>query len=466
MTDFRVEKDSLGEVQVPTDAWYGAQTQRAFDNFAISGTRFSRRFIQALGTVKLSAAHANKELGLLDEEKSNVIIEIARKVMAGDYDDQFVLDIYQTGSGTSSNMNANEVIANLATDRLGGEPGSKLIHPNDHVNMSQSSNDVIPTAMNVAARSAFEEDLIPALQELQRALLEKSTEFDDVVKSGRTHLMDATPVRLGQEFGGYAEQISKGIERARRASEELSELALGGTATGTGINCPTGFAQKAIEQIQKESGHTFKETSNHFEAQAAKDAYVMASGTLNTIAVSLLKIVNDIRHLSSGPTSGLSEIRLPAIQPGSSIMPGKVNPVMCEAVMMVAARVMGNHTTITIGAQHGNFELNVMMPVMTHAMLESISILSGGMRAFRKRCLVGIEVDRERCRELLELNPSIATALNRSIGYDNAAKVAKKAAAEKRSVRDVVLEMGILPEDELDQVLDVRDMTEAGVPGK
>ena len=466
MTDFRVEKDSLGEVQVPTDAWYGAQTQRALDNFPISGTRFSRRFIQALGIVKLSAAHANKELGFLDEEKSDVIIEIARKVIAGDYDDQFVLDIYQTGSGTSSNMNANEVIANLATDRLGGEPGSKLIHPNDHVNMSQSSNDVIPTAMNVAARSAFEEDLIPALQELQRALLEKSTEFDDVVKSGRTHLMDATPVRLGQEFGGYAEQISKGIERARRASEELSELALGGTATGTGINCPPGFAQKAIEQIQKESGHTFKETSNHFEAQAAKDAYVMASGTLNTIAVSLLKIVNDIRHLSSGPTSGLSEIRLPAIQPGSSIMPGKVNPVMCEAVMMVAARVMGNHTTITIGAQHGNFELNVMMPVMTHAMLESISILSGGMRAFQKRCLVGIEVDRERCRELLELNPSIATALNRSIGYDNASKVAKKAAAEKRSVRDVVLEMGLLPEDELDQVLDVRDMTEAGVPGK
>ena len=466
MTDFRTEKDSLGEVQVPTDAWYGAQTQRALDNFPISGTRFSRRFIQALGIVKLSAAEANKELGLLDEEKSNAIIEISRKVIAGDYDDQFILDIYQTGSGTSSNMNANEVIANLATDQLGGETGSKLIHPNDHVNMSQSSNDVIPTAMHVAARTALEEDLIPALQELKDALLYKANEFDDVIKSGRTHLMDATPVRLGQEFGGYAEQISKGIDRVRRASEELSELPLGGTATGTGINCPPGFAEKAIEQIQKETGHEFKEAVNHFEAQAAKDAYVMASGALNTIAVSLMKIANDIRHLSSGPTSGLAEIRLPAVQPGSSIMPGKVNPVMSEALMMVAARVMGNHTTITIGAQHGNFELNVMMPVMTHAMLESIGILSGGIEAFRIRCLVAIEADRDRCRELLELNPSIATALNQSIGYDKASEVAKKAAAEKRSVRDIVVEMGLLSDDELDQVLDVRDMTEPGIPGE
>lgn len=465
MADYRIEKDSLGDVQVPAEAWYGAQTQRALENFPISGTRFPRRFIHALGVVKLAAARANEELGLLDTEKAGVIADIALKVAEGIYDDQFVLDIYQTGSGTSSNMNANEVIANLATDHLGGELGSKLVHPNDHVNMSQSSNDVIPTAMHVAARLGIEEDLIPALDGLKTALLEKADEFDDVVKSGRTHLMDATPVRLGQEFTGYAEQISKGVERVRHVSSELAELALGGTATGTGINCPPGFAEKAIDHISSHTGHSFREATNHFEAQAAKDAYVMASGALNTIAVSLVKIANDIRHLSSGPTSGLSEIRLPAIQPGSSIMPGKVNPVMSEAVMMVAARVMGNNTTITIAAQHGNFELNVMMPVMTHAMLESIAILAGGMQAFKDRCLTGIVADRERCRELLELNPSIATALNRSIGYDNASKVAKKAASERKSVRDVVLELGLLSGDELDHLLDVRDMTEPGVPG-
>jgi fumarate hydratase class II len=465
MADYRIEKDSLGDVQVPAEAWYGAQTQRALENFPISGTRFPRRFIHALGVVKLAAARANEELGLLDTEKAGVIADIALKVAEGIYDDQFVLDIYQTGSGTSSNMNANEVIANLATDHLGGELGSKLVHPNDHVNMSQSSNDVIPTAMHVAARLGIEEDLIPALDGLKTALLEKADEFDDVVKSGRTHLMDATPVRLGQEFTGYAEQISKGIERVRHVSSELAELALGGTATGTGINCPPGFAEKAIDHISSHTGHSFREATNHFEAQAAKDAYVMASGALNTIAVSLVKIANDIRHLSSGPTSGLSEIRLPAIQPGSSIMPGKVNPVMSEAVMMVAARVMGNNTTITIAAQHGNFELNVMMPVMTHAMLESIAILAGGMQAFKDRCLTGIVANRERCRELLELNPSIATALNRSIGYDNASKVAKKAASERKSVRDVVLELGLLSGDELDHLLDVRGMTEPGVPG-
>jgi len=465
MTDYRIEKDSLGDVRVPTKAWYGAQTQRAVENFPISGIRFPRRFIQALGIVKLAAARANEELGLLDSEKADVIAGIALKVAEGEHDDQFVLDIYQTGSGTSSNMNANEVIANLSTDQLGGKVGSKLVHPNDHVNMSQSSNDVIPTAMHVAARLGIEDDLIPALDELKAALSEKAEEFDDIVKSGRTHLMDATPVRLGQEFSGYAEQISKGIDRVRQVSDELAELALGGTATGTGINCPPGFSEKAIDHITSHTGHTFREAVNHFEAQAAKDAYVMASGALNTIAVSLVKIANDIRHLSSGPTSGLSEIRLPAIQPGSSIMPGKVNPVMSEAIMMVAARVMGNNTTITIGAQHGNFELNVMMPVMTHAMLESIAILSGGIRAFKDRCLTGIEADRERCRELLELNPSIATALNRSLGYDSASKVAKKAASERKSVRDVVLELGLLSGEELDQLLDVREMTEAGVPG-
>ena len=466
MSDFRIEKDSLGEVKVPADAWYAAQTQRALDNFPISGIRFPRRFIQALGTIKMAAAKANRDIGILDAETSNLIVGAAQRVRRGEVDDEFVLDIFQTGSGTSSNMNTNEVISNLATVEAGGKKGDKTVHPNDHVNMSQSSNDVIPTAMHVSAVVALKEDLFPALEAFRAALSEKAAEFDDVVKSGRTHLMDATPVRLGQEFGGFAAQITAAMKRIEGSMDELKELALGGTATGTGINCPDGFAPKAIEYIGETSGIDFRETDNHFAAQAAKDAFVQASGSLNTLAVALMKIANDIRHLSSGPTSGLSEIKLPAIQPGSSIMPGKVNPVLSEAMMMVSARVMGNHTTITTGGQHGNFELNVMMPVMAHAMLESIAILAGAMNAFRTGCLVGIEADRERCRELLELNPSIATALNRTIGYDMASKVAKKSAAEKKSVRDVVIEMGLLDEATLEEVLDVRHMTEPGVPGE
>ncbi|HAY37248.1 MAG: class II fumarate hydratase [Bacteroidetes Order II. Incertae sedis bacterium] len=465
MADFRIEKDSLGDVEVPSDAWYAAQTQRAHNNFPISGIRFPRRFIEAMGTIKGAAARANESLGLLESDKREAIVSAAEKVRSGEMDDQFVLDIFQTGSGTSSNMNANEVISNLATVAKGGKRGDKIIHPNDHVNMSQSSNDVIPTAMHVSASVAIELELLPALRAFQEALEQKAVEFDDVVKSGRTHLMDATPVRLGQEFEGYAAQISNSIRRVKSSQFELQELALGGTATGTGINCPAGFAESAIAFISERSGLEFREARNHFEAQASKDAFVQASGTLNTLAVALMKIVNDIRHLSSGPTSGLSEIQLPAIQPGSSIMPGKVNPVMSEATMMVCARVMGNHVTVTTGGQHGNFELNVMMPVMTHAMLESITILSGAMNAFRDNCLTGIKADRDRCRELLELNPSIATALNRTIGYDMASKVAKKSAAEKKSVRDVVLEMGIMDADTLNEVLDVRHMTEPGIPG-
>lgn len=462
---YRIEKDSLGEMQVPADALYAAQTQRAVLNFPISGIQFPRRFIQALGIVKQAAAKANRDMGLLDNDKAEAIIASAQQVIDGALDDQFVLDIFQTGSGTSTNMNANEVIATVAAEKLGGERGSKLIHPNDHVNMSQSSNDIIPTVMHVSARVAIEEELIPALTAFQDALQAKAQEFDDVLKSGRTHLMDATPVRLGQEFGGYAAQIGKGIERLRYTSNELAEVALGGTATGTGINCPPAFTEKTIAYISETTGLTFTEAADHFEAQAAKDAYVMAAGALNTLAVSLFKIVNDIRHLSSGPTSGLAEIRLPAIQPGSSIMPGKVNPVMSEAMMMVCARVMGNHTTITIGGQHGNFELNVMMPVMAHAMLESISILAGGCTAFRVNCLDGIVADRDRCRELLELNPSIATALNSAIGYDQAAQVAKKSAAERKSVRQVAKEMDLLSDAQLDEYLNVRDMTEPGIPG-
>ena len=466
MSDYRIEKDSLGEVKVPADALYGAQTQRALQNFPISGIRFPRRFIEALGIIKRAAAITNRELGRLDAEKADAIVAAAEKVIAGEVDDQFVLDIFQTGSGTSTNMNANEVIANLATELLGGKRGSKLVHPNDHVNMSQSSNDVIPTAMHVAARLALENDLIPSLRRFHDALAEKAEAFDDVLKSGRTHLMDATPVRLGQEFGGYAAQIDYGIRRLQSASKELAWLALGGTATGTGINCPLGFPARAIELISEATGLVFREAENHFEAQAAKDAYVMTGGALNTLAVSLMKIVNDLRHLSSGPTSGIAEIRLPAVQPGSSIMPGKVNPVLCEAMMMVCARVMGNHTTLTIGGQLGNFELNVMMPVMTHAMLESLHILTGASEAVRTKCLLGIEADRERCRELLERNPSIATALNTVIGYDKASLVAKRAARERKSVREVVKEMGLLTDEELDHYLNVRAMTEPGIPGE
>lgn len=462
---YRVEKDSLGDVHVPSDALYGAQTQRALENFPISGIRFSRRFIEALGAVKHSAAVANRDIGLLDPDKAQAIIQAADEVIEGQHDAEFVLDIFQTGSGTSTNMNANEVLANRASQILGAEKGQRIVHPNDDVNMSQSSNDVIPTAMHVAARLAIERDLLPALERFHGSLLEKAEEFDDIVKSGRTHLMDATPVRLGQEFGGFAAQIKHSIRRVRAASNELMELALGGTATGTGINCHVEFPEKAIAEIGEVTGLAFREADNHFEAQAARDAFVQASASLNTLAVSLMKIANDIRHLSSGPTSGLSEIRLPAVQPGSSIMPGKVNPVLSEAMMMVCAQVMGNHTTITISGQHGNFELNVMLPVMTHAMLESVGITAGMLDAFRERCLDGIEADRERCRELLELNPSIATALNAAIGYDKATTVAKKAAAERRSVRDVVVEMGLLSNEELDRVLDVRSMTEPGIPG-
>jgi fumarate hydratase class II len=459
---FRTERDSLGEMQVPADALYGAQTQRAVENFPISSLRFPRRFIHALGTIKKAAAQANAQMQLLDGTVADAIARAADEVIAGRLDSQFVLDIFQTGSGTSSNMNANEVIATRATQLL---DGGTRVHPNDHVNMGQSSNDVIPTAMHVSARVAIHQDLVPSLERLRDALLAKAAEFDDVVKSGRTHLMDATPVRLGQEFGGYASQVDHGIRRLRNAAEELAELALGGTAVGTGTNAVPGFPALAIEKISESTGLEFHEAENHFEAQGAKDAYVSASGALNTLAVSLMKIANDIRWLASGPTSGLAEIGLPAIQPGSSIMPGKVNPVMSEAMMMLCAQVMGNHVAITVGGQHGNFELNVMMPVMAHNFLESVSILAKGCDAFRTNAVEGITANRDRCRELLERNPSIATALNAYIGYDEAAAVAKESAKNFESVRDVVKRRGLLTDEQLDTVLNVRDMTEPGIPG-
>jgi fumarate hydratase class II len=459
---FRIEKDSLGEVRVPADALYGAQTQRAVENFPISGQRFGRGFIQALGLLKKAAALTNQELGYLDGEIAEAIAAAAGEVAAGTWDEEFVLDIFQTGSGTSTNMNANEVVAHRA-NQIVGDDGS--VHPNDHVNFGQSSNDVIPSAIHIAARVAMERELIPALIHLRDALSEKAEAFDHVVKSGRTHLMDATPVRLGQQFGGYAHQLTKGIERVRRASEELAELALGGTAVGTGINTHPEFAARVIALVSEELELEFREAENHFEAQAAKDAAVNAAGTLNTIATSFFKIADDVRWLASGPTSGISEILIPAVQPGSSIMPGKVNPVMCEAMMMVAARVMGNHTTVTIAGQRGNFELNVMMPVLAQALIESITLLSNVARAFADRCVSGIEANEPRAKQLLEKNPSIATALNPYIGYDQAVEVAKEAARAGRSVRDVVEEKGLLKPEEIDEALDVRGMTEPGLPG-
>ena len=459
---YRIERDSMGEVRVPSHALYGAQTQRALENFPISGQRFGRGFIQAMGLIKKGAALTNLELGTLDAETAEAIAAAADEVAAGKWDDEFVLDIYQTGSGTSTNMNTNEVVAHRADQILGGEVGR--VHPNDHVNFGQSSNDTIPSAIHISARVAMERELIPALTHLRDALAAKAEAFDHVLKSGRTHLMDATPVRLGQQFGGYAHQLTKGIDRVSAASDELAELALGGTAVGTGINTHPDFAAKTIARVSEDLGLDFREAENHFEAQAAKDAVVNAAGTLNTIATSFFKIADDLRWLASGPTSGISEIRIPAIQPGSSIMPGKVNPVMSEAMMMVAARVMGNHTTVTIAGQRGNFELNVMMPVMAHALLESVTLLANMATTFADRCVAGIEANEERTRELLEKNPSIATALNPYIGYDKAAEVAKEAARDGLSVREVVEKRELMAPEKVDEALNVRKMTEPGLP--
>ncbi len=458
----RIERDSMGEVAVPDDAYYGASTQRAVENFPISDLRFGRRFVWALGLIKASAAEMNASLGVVDAKVAEAIVTAGEEMMAGKFDDQFVVDIFQTGSGTSTNMNANEVLANRAAEILGDDLGSKLVHPNDQVNASQSSNDVIPTAMHVAAVASIEEDLLPALGTLQESLAAKAEEFDDVLKSGRTHLQDATPIRLGQEFSGYAAQIAKGIGRITAAEVELLELALGGTAVGTGINAPEGFAAGTIEIMTRRSGYEFREAGNHFEAQAAKDAYVNASGALKTVATSLFKVANDLRWLSSGPRNAIGEITLPSLQPGSSIMPGKVNPVIPEAVMMIAARVFGNDATITWGAANGNFELNVMMPVMAHAMLESIELLANGSRVLQEKTVDGIVANEERAAFLLDQNAIIATALVPHIGYDKAAEITKRAFQEGRGVREIALEMEVLPPEELDAALDVRPMTEGG----
>jgi len=461
--EYRVEKDSMGEVQVPADAYYGASTQRAVENFPISRHRFGRRFIWSLGLIKGSAAEIAGRQGHLDQDKADALKTAADEVMDGRLDQQFVLDIFQTGSGTSTNTNANEVIAGRAMEILGGETGSGVVHPNDDVNFGQSSNDVIPSAIHVAAVAAIREDLVPALSGLAGSLEAKAAEFEDVVKSGRTHLMDATPVTLGQEFGGWATQVRKGIQRLEKVLPELEELALGGTAVGTGINAPSGFAAAVIQLMAERTGIPFTEAIDHFEAQGSKDAVVMASGVLKTIAVSLFKIANDIRFLGSGPTSGIAEIRIPELQPGSSIMPGKVNPVMSEMLMQVAAQVVGNDATVTWSGANGNFELNVMMPVMAHNLLESIDLLATASKTFATRCVDGVEVNAERVRELLERNAVVVTALNPHIGYDSGASIVKEAAATGRSIRDLVLESGLMTPEELDAALDLKKMTEGGI---
>ena len=463
--DHRIEKDSLGEMKVPSSALWGAQTQRAVDNFPISNLRFPRAFIAAMGLIKRTAAETNVELELLPEDVARDVIAAAHEVIEGKHDQHFVLDIFQTGSGTSTNMNANEVIANRAIQIRGGTIGSKGVHPNDHVNLGQSSNDVIPTAMQVAACVQIKEDLLPALHVLRQSLERKAREFDDIVKSGRTHLMDATPVRLGQEFGGYAAQVALGARRVEQALDDLAELPLGGTAVGTGINTNERFAELAIARLSRATGIEFREAANHFERQSTRDTIVYAHGALNTLAVSFTKIANDLRFLASGPSAGIAEITLPAIQPGSSIMPGKVNPVIPEAVTMVAAQVMGNQTTVTVGGTGSYFELNVMMPVMAHALLQSIALLAAAARVFAEKCVDGITANEARCTELLEKNPSLATALAPRIGYDLAATIAKESFKRRSTAREVAYELSGLSKEEVDEIMDARVMTEPGIPG-
>jgi fumarate hydratase class II len=462
----RIEKDSMGEMSVPAAALYGASTQRAVLNFPISGYRFSRPFIRALGLIKWAAAQANHDLGLLDATRSALIVQAAEEVVDGKLDEHFPLDIFQTGSGTSTNTNANEVIAHRCAQLAGHAAGAKeKVHPNDHVNMGQSSNDVIPSAIHVSAAEQLKNHLGPALKKLQRALEAKAKEFDDIIKIGRTHLMDATPVRLGQEFDGYAQQVTNGLERVDKAVEVLRELALGGTAVGTGLNRHLDFPGKVMRHLENRTGIAFFEAKNHFEAQGGKDAVVEASGQLKTIATSLFKIANDIRWLGSGPRCGIGEIQLPATQPGSSIMPGKVNPVMCESMMMVCAQVFGNDNCITWAGANGNFELNVMMPVMAHNLLESIRLLANVVDVFADKCVAGIVANRERCAELVELSMAMVTSLAPKIGYDRAAEIAKESARTGRTVRQICLDKKVLSEAELERVLDPVGMTEPGGEG-
>src|SRR3954471_18309366 len=459
---YRIEHDSMGEVRVPADAKWRAQTQRAVENFPISGQRIERAHIEALARIKAAAAKVNADLGVIPKDMAAAIEDAAAEVAEGRWDDQFPIDVFQTGSGTSSNMNTNEVLATLATERLGAP-----VHPNDHVNASQSSNDVFPSSIHIAATSAVVNDLLPALDHLEASLTRKAKAFASVVKSGRTHLMDATPVTLGQEFGGYAAQVRYGVERLRSSLPRLAELPLGGTAVGTGINTPPGFSAAVIEELARVTGLPFTEARDHFEAQGARDGIVEISGQLRVVAVGLTKIANDLRWMASGPRTGLAEINLPDLQPGSSIMPGKVNPVIPEAVLMVAARVIGNDATIAWSGASGAFELNVQIPVMGTALLESIRLLSNASRVFADKTVDGLEANLERARAFAESSPSIVTPLNRVIGYEAAAKVAKHAVARGMTVREAVIDLGFVDRGEvtleqLDSALDVLSMTHPG----
>nr|WP_300146382.1 class II fumarate hydratase [Propionicimonas sp.] len=459
MTEFRIEHDTMGEVRVPADALYAAQTQRAVENFPISGRGLSSHHIAALAQIKRAAAIANTELGVLARPVADAIVAAADEVIAGRHDDQFPIDVFQTGSGTSSNMNTNEVVATLASLRLG-----ERVHPNDHVNASQSSNDVFPSSIHIAAVQAVTDELLPGLEVLAGSLEAKAAEFADVVKSGRTHLMDATPITLGQEFSGYATQVRYGIERVRATLPRLCELPLGGTAVGTGINTPPGFSARVIELVAEHTGLPLVEASNHFEAQAAQDSLVETSGALRTIAVSLVKIANDLRWMGSGPRTGIGEIALPDLQPGSSIMPGKVNPVLPEATVMVAAQVIGNDAAIAFAGAQGNFDLLVMLPVMARNLLESITLVGNVSRLLATRCVDGLVANVERCRQLAESSPSIVTPLNRIIGYEAAAKIAKHSVKANLTVAEAVrdlgyVERGEISEEQLAKALDVTTMT-------
>ncbi|HYY30252.1 MAG TPA: class II fumarate hydratase [Chthoniobacterales bacterium] len=462
----RVEKDSMGTMEVPADALYGATTQRAVLNFPVSGYRFGRQFIRALGLLKWAAAQANRDLGKLDEDRAQLIMQAAEEVIEGALDSHFPIDIFQTGSGTSTNMNANEVIANRVSQIAGKPIGLKdPVHPNDHVNMGQSSNDVIPSAIHIAVGESVRNDLMPALEHLQHGLEAKTQEFWDIIKIGRTHLMDATPIRLGQEFSGYAKQVEHGKLRAGNAIAAVEELAIGGTAVGTGLNCHPEFAGRVMGYLWNRTGVAFREARNHFEAQGAKDGLVEASGELRTVAVSLFKIANDIRWLSSGPRCGIGEIQLPATQPGSSIMPGKVNPVMCESVMQVCAQVIGNDTAVCWGGANGNLELNVMMPMIAHNVLENIRLLTNVVRIFQDKCVAGIKANCEHCIELVENSMAMVTSLAPIIGYDRAAEIAKESAKTGKTVREICKQKQVLPQAELDRALNPVEMTKPGGEG-